>query len=108
MRAARRSDLHWRISDASAKFVNAIRIHTKDRRIAISPHFGSPLERVSPVYPGEVLLQLIKVAVRPENRPAGLVVGLIQTVGKSNPRLRVITRREKRRAPDIAQRRVRR
>src|SRR5262249_7803546 len=45
-----------------------------------------------------------QIAVRTENRPGWLVIGLKHTVSKSDSRLRVIVRGEKRRASDVTDR----
>ena len=56
--------------------------------------------------PGEILFELIKIAVGPEDGPARLVVWLIQTIRISNSRQRVIRRGKKRSAADVTERSI--
>ena len=55
---------------------------------------------------GEILLQLVQVAVGAKDRSAGLIEGLKQAVSKADPGLCVIDGGEKWRAPDVGQRRL--
>src|SRR5215475_7993628 len=107
---ARRGDGDSRrhISFPASKFVEPVRIHTKDRRIPIDSDLRSPLERMRSMNPRKVLLELIKISVRPKDRPRRLVIRLIKPVRISNARLRVIRRRKEWRAPNEAHSRVRR
>src|ERR1022692_1937285 len=102
--AARRFGQHRRICRTSAKRVCSIRIRSKNRGIAVDPYLHSPLECMRAVRERHVLLELKKIAVGPENRTGRGIESLEQSVGETNPRLRVVGRWKKRRAANVAQR----
>src|SRR5579859_1999400 len=108
MRPARRLYEYWRICFPAAELIQPGRIHAKNRRIPVDANFCSPLERMRTMDPAKILLELIQVAIGPENRSCRLVVGLVEPVGKGDARLRVIARGKKRCAANVAERSVRR
>src|SRR5690242_3409571 len=101
MRPACGCDLYRRIRRAAAELVNSIRIRSEYGRVPIYTDLRSPLEHVRMMRPGKILLELIQVAVRTENRSARLVVRLKQSVGIRDSRLCVIVRRKERCAADV-------
>src|SRR5579871_4334462 len=106
-RPAGRRDVDWRIGRASAKLVNSVGVHAEDRRIPIHANLGSPFKGMRPVSPREVLLELIEIAVRTEDRARGLVIWLVKAIGVRNARLDVIGRWEERSAADVTYRSIR-
>src|SRR6266576_3562924 len=66
--SARRLYELGRTSFAATKLIQSVGIHPEDRRIAIDPYLSPPLECMGSMGPGKILLELIKVAVRPEDR----------------------------------------
>ena len=105
--AAGRSDQHGRIRRASAKRVLSVGIGPENRSVAVVPDFHSPLEDVIGVHVAHVVLELVEIAVRSENRTAGRVEGQKKAVAESHGRLGVVDGGEKGRAANVAERSVR-
>ncbi len=104
--AAGRGDQHGRISRASAKRVLAVGIGPEDCGVAVVPDFHSPLEDVIGVHVAHVVLELVEIAVRSENRTAGRVESQKKPVAESHGRLGVIDGGKKGRAANVAERSV--
>ena len=77
MSTTRGRDLHARIRGTAAEFIEPIRIRPKDGGIAIHPDLDPALKGMRMMDPGDVLFELIEIAIRTEDGAGGLIVWLV-------------------------------
>src|SRR5882724_10817836 len=103
MGSARGRNKHGRKRRASAKRVRAVRIRAENGRVSIEPKLHAQLESVRSVNVSHVVLQLIDVAVRSENRSVRRIERLKKSVAKRERHIGVICGGENRCTPNEAE-----
>src|SRR5437868_1838595 len=91
------------IRRAPAKRIRAVRIYPKHGGIAIDADLKSPFKRMRPAARDHVVLKLIDIPIRSENRAVGGIEALKQAVAKPDRRLGMVDGGEERRAAYVAQ-----
>src|SRR5205814_1192849 len=105
MGSARGRNKHRRKRRASAKRVRAVRIRAENGRVSIEPKLHAPLESMLSANVSHIVLQLVDVAVRSENRSIRRIERLKKSVAKRERHIGVIRGGENRRTPNEAERR---
>src|SRR5579884_1137813 len=100
MMPAQRGNIGWRVSSPAAENVKTIDAHAEDRGVPVEACLPTPLESMLAARIGEILAHLKQIGKGPHDRAGGVVEGLKQPVGKSQPRLSVIEGGIVRRRPD--------
>src|SRR5437016_12245038 len=95
-----------RISSTPSEGVQPVGIRSKNRGIAVESQFRSPFEGMRAARVDHVVFELVDVPVRTKDGSVGSIEALKKTVAKGNRRLRVVAGDEKRRAANVAQRRL--
>ena len=104
MLAICRGNIGRRIRGATTKGVRAVRVHSKDGRVAVEADLHTEFQRVSPVRVDEVLPRLVEISVCARSSPGSRVERLVKTVGERHGGLGVIGRKKERRAANVSER----
>src|SRR5258706_10149365 len=101
--SARGRNKHRRKRGTSPKRVRAVRIRAENGRVSVEPKLHAPLESVRSMNVRHVVLQLIDVAVRSENRSVRRIERLKKSVAKRERPIGVIRGGENRCTPNEAE-----
>ena len=95
-------DGYRRICRASSERVSTVGCSPEDGGVAVITQFHSPLERMGLTSESHVVLELVEVPKRPEDRTSGRIKTLEQAIAKANSRLHMVFGGKKWRAADIS------
>ena len=104
VRSARGRNVNRRIRGAAAKGIPAVRTRAEDGGIPIEADLGPPLISVVVMHITHIVLELVEIGVRAEDRSSRRVKAFKEPVAEAKRRLRVIGGGEKRGTADVSQR----